>query len=202
MKLYYTPGACSLSPHIILREAGLQFDLEKVDLVSGKTEGGADFKSVNPNGYIPALVLENGETLTEGPAIVQYLADKAPETRLAPAAGTLERTRVQEFLNFTGTELHKSFSPLFKDDSTDIEKDKARTKVAARFDHVESLFSDGRAYVTGDTFTVADSYLFVMTAWAEHTGIGLATWPNVAAFAGRVKSRPAVQAALQAEGLI
>ena len=201
MKLYYTPGTCSLASHIVLREADLAFDLEKVDLATGKTESGGDIKSVNPNGYVPVLALDDGETVTEGPAIVQFLADKAPDKALAPAAETLARTRVQEFLNFTGTELHKSYTPLFKADSTDAEKDKARAKVSSRLDHVDSLFSDGRAYVMGDAFTVADAYLFVMATWAAPTGLDIGKWPHVAAFAERVKSRPAVQQALKAEGL-
>lgn len=201
MKLYYAPGACSLAPHIALREAGVAFDLEKVDLAARKTEKGRDFTAVNANGYVPALELDGGEVLTEGPAIVQYIADRTPAAGLAPANGTLARARLQEQLNFISTELHKSFSPLFKSDSTEAEKDKARTKVRSRFDHVERLLADGRAFLAGDAFTVADSYLFTVARWTQPTGIGLDAWPHLKAYVARVSGRPAVQAALKAEGL-
>ena len=201
MKLYYAPGTCSLAPHIALREAGLEFGLEKVDLGTRKTEGGADFTAVNANGYVPALDLDGGEVLTEGPAIVQYIADRKPAANLAPANGTLARARLQEQLNFISTELHKSFSPLFKSDSTEAEKDKARAKVRSRFDHVERLLSDRRAYLAGDAFSVADAYLFTVARWTKPTGIGLDNWPHLKDYVARVAARPAVQAALKAEGL-
>lgn len=202
MKLYYTPGACSLSPHIVLRETGFEFDLEKVDLASRKTESGGDFIAVNAKGYVPALTLDNGETLTEVAAIVQYLADQAPVKTLIPASGTLARARVQEHLTFISAELHKAFSPLFKPDSTDAENDKARSKVALRLAEIDGFLSDGREYLTGDTFTIADAYLFTIASWTGPTGIGLDAWPHVAAYVDRVKARPAVQAAMVAEGLI
>ena len=201
MKLYIKPGACSLSPHIVLREAGVDFDLEQVDLATKKTETGADFRAVNPKGYVPALELDDGAVLTEGAAIVQFIADIHPEAGLAPPAGTLERARVQEHLNFVAAELHKSFSPLFSPASSDDAKETARAKVRQRLDDVERMLADGRPYLTGETFTVADAYLFTIASWARPTGIGLDDWPHVAAFVERVGAREAVQAALRAEGL-
>lgn len=202
MKLYYSPGVCSLSPHIVLREAGLQFDLEKVDLATGKTETGKTVVDVHAKGYVPILELDDGETLTEGAAIVQYIADAlAPGKNLAPANGTLARTRVQEHLSFVGAELHKSFTPFFKADSTDAEKQKARAKLDRRLGDIETLLSDGRQYLMGDDFTVADAYLYTVATWTRPTEIGLDAWPNLAAYVDRVAQRPAVQAALKAEGL-
>jgi glutathione S-transferase len=202
MKLYYAPGACSLSPHIVLREAGLDFDLERVDLAAKKTEAGADFREFNPKGYVPALQLDDGQVLTEGAAIVQYLADRRPEAGLLPAAGTLERARVQEHLNFVASELHKAFSPLFSPAASAEAKEAARTKVRQRLDDVERMLSDGRAFLTGDTFTVADAYLFVVAGWAKPTEIGLASWPNVEAFVNRVGEREAVREAVRAESAV
>lgn len=201
MKLYYAPGACSLSPHIVLREAGVPFELDRVDFKTRKTESGADFSSINPKGYVPALQLDNGELLTEGAAIVQYIADQHPAAGLAPQPGTLERARLQEHLNFIATEVHKSFSPLFSPDLDDAGREAAKKKIATRLDYVEKLFSDGRQYLLGDTFSVADAYLFVVLGWSKHTGIALEKWPNLAQFVGRVAGRNAVQAALKAEGL-
>tara|TARA_R110000868_G_scaffold281350_1_gene541743 strand:- start:632 stop:1243 length:612 start_codon:yes stop_codon:yes gene_type:complete len=202
MKLYYSPGVCSLSPHIILREAGLEFDLEKVDLATGKTETGKSVGDVNPKGYVPVLELDDGEALTEGAAIVQYIADAlAPGKNLAPANGTIARTRVQEHLSFVGAELHKSFTPFFKADSTDTEKQKARAKLDRRIGDIEKLLSDGRQYLMGDEFTVADAYLYTVATWTRPTEIGLDAWPNLAAYVDRVAQRPAVQEALKAEGL-
>ena len=201
MKLYYSPGACSLSPHIVLREIGLPFDLEKVNLAEKKTEGGEDYRQVNPKGYVPALRLDDGEVITEGPAIVQYLADANGRTDLAPPAGTLPRTRLQEHLTFIGTELHKSFSPLFQKDAPEAAKELAKTRLFNRLDMVDQLLSDGRSYLLGDSFSAADAYLFTVANWTRPTGIGLDRWPNLAAFVSRVAGRPAVQEALKAEGL-
>jgi glutathione S-transferase len=202
MKLYYAPGACSLSPHIALREAGARFDLERVDLATRTTETGEDYTRVNPKGYVPALRLDDGEVLTEGAAIVQYVADRHPEVGLAPPAGTLARARLQEQLNFVASELHKSFSPLFDPAAVDGEKQSALGGIARRFDHVERTLADGRAYLVGERFSVADAYLFVVARWAKPTGIGLDRWPRLAAFVERVEARPAVRAALAGEGLL
>ncbi|HEX6013648.1 MAG TPA: glutathione transferase GstA [Geminicoccaceae bacterium] len=201
MKLYYAPGVCSLSPHVVLREAGLDFELERVDLAAKKTETGADYRPINPKGYVPALQLDDGQVLTEGAAIVQYVADSRPEARLAPPAGTLERARVQEHLNFVASELHQAFSPLFSPATSAEAKDAARARVRQRLDDIERMLSDGRRFLTGDQFTVADAYLFVVAGWAKPTEIGLASWPNVEAFVSRVGEREAVRAALRAEGL-
>ncbi|HEX6016014.1 MAG TPA: glutathione transferase GstA [Geminicoccaceae bacterium] len=201
MKLYYAPGACSLSPHIVLREAGLDFHLERVDLASQKTETGADYRAINPKGYVPALQLDDGQVLTEGAAIVQYLADRKPEAGLVPPAGTLERARVQEHLNFVASELHKAFSPLFSPATSTEAKDAARAKVRQRLDDVERMLADGRPFLVGDRFTVADAYLFVVAGWAKPTEIGLVAWPHVEAFVDRVGAREAVQEAMRAEGL-
>lgn len=202
MKLYYSPGACSLSPHIVLRETGAAFDLERVDLATRKTESGADYAAINPKGYVPALTLDNGEALTEGAAIVQYLADQAPHSGLAPASGTLPRARLQEHLNFIASELHKAFGPLFTANASDDVKGAARENVARRFDHLEKALSDGRSYLLGEAFSVADAYLFVVANWAKPTGISLDRWPRLAAFIERVAQRPSAQAAMRAEGLI
>ena len=201
MKLFYAPGACSLSPHIVLREVGAEFALDRVDLATKTTQAGADFRAINPKGYVPALQLDDGAVLTEGAAIVQYLADAYPEAKLAPPPGTLDRARVHEHLNFTASELHKSFSPLFSTTASDDAKQAAPAAIADRLDQLERHFADGRAYLLGDDYTVADAYLFVIAGWANHTGIGLDTWPNLKAFVGRIAARDAVKAALTAEGL-
>ncbi|MGO4735223.1 glutathione transferase GstA [Bosea sp. 2KB_26] len=202
MKLYYAPGACSLSPHIALREAGLPFTLEKVDTKTRTTETGTDFTTVNPRGYVPALQLDSGEVLTEGAAIVQYIADLKPETELAPKAGTLARARLQEELNFIASELHKAFGPLFSTTIGDDARREAKEKVARRFGDVEQKLSDGRPYLLGETFSVADAYLFVVTNWANHTGVALDAWPKLQAFMQRLTGRNTVRQAMQAEGLI
>jgi glutathione S-transferase len=201
MKLYYSSGACSLAPHIILREANLPFELEKVDLKAKKTEKGRDYAAINPKGYVPALELDDGEVLTEGVVIQQYLADLAPKSKLAPARGTRERLRLEEWLGFITTELHKGFSPLFNPATPDDYKSVAKEGIAKRFDYVEKTLSDGRTFLTGDTLTIADAYLFVIAGWARYVGIDLARWPKLSAFVGRVSKRPAVEAALVAEGL-
>jgi glutathione S-transferase len=199
MKLYYAPGACSLSPHIVAMEAGIPLDLEKVDLKTHKTEHGDDYYAVNPKGYVPALRLDDGAVLTEGPAIVQYLADKKAETKLAPPAGTLERYRLDEWLTFINGEIHKAFFPLVAGGS-DSAKQEARAKVKKRFDYVEKQLA-GKEFLMGDSFTVADAYFFVMLTWANHTGIDLNPFPNIASFFDRVAKRPAVRKTLQDEGL-
>ena len=201
MKLYYSPGACSLSPHIALAEAGLAYTTEKVDLKTKKTETGADFFAINPAGYVPALVLDNGETLTEGPAIVQYIADLAPAKRLAPPAGSFERVRLQEVLNFISTELHKSFSPLFNPTAPEEWKTFTRGLIGRRLDVVEQKLA-GRDYLMGD-FSVADGYLFTVLGWGRLVGVEVKeSRPLVAAYLGRVMARPGVQQAMKEEGLI
>ena len=201
MKLYYSPGACSLSPHIVAREAGIPIQLQKVNTKDKSMEGGGDFWQVNPRGYVPVLELDNGERLAEGPAIVQYLADQKPEAGLAPKAGTLERYRLQEWLNFITAELHKQFSPLFKPNTPEDYKPIAKQNIATRFDWLDKQLA-GKDYLTGKQFTVADAYLFVMLNWTKPTQIDLAKWPNLVAFQKRVGARPKVKQAMQAEGLL
>jgi glutathione S-transferase len=202
MKLYYTPGACSLASDIVLREAGFEFEAERVDLATHRTENGADFYTVNPKGYVPALELEDGQVLTEGGAILQYLADLKPEAALAPPVGTLERARMQEQLIFVASELHKAYAPLFSPGASKEAKATAREEVARRLDHVERQLGDGRPYLVGEQLTVADFYLFVVAGWAKDMGIDLEERPKLAAFLDRISSRPAVRAALEAEGLV
>jgi glutathione S-transferase len=201
MKLYYSPGACSLSPHIVARELGLPLELKKVDNKTKTIEGGGDYLKVNARGYVPALELDNGEILTEGPAIVQCLADLKPEAGLAPKAGTFERYRLQEWLNFLTSEVHKQFSPLFKPTTPEDYKPVAKEIIATRFDWLDGQLA-GKDYLMGSQFTVADAYLFVLLGWTRPTQIDLARWPNLAAFHKRVGARPKVQEALSAEGLL
>ncbi|MBP8265616.1 MAG: glutathione transferase GstA [Zoogloea sp.] len=200
MKLYYSPGACSLSPHIVLCEAGLDFTIEKVNLRTKETESGRDFSTINPKGYVPALELDGGEVLTEGPAIVQYVADLVPEKKLVPPAGTLARTRVQEWLNFIGTELHKNFTPLFNPASTDDIRNAAQANIARRLP-IAATALDAHPYLIGDSFSVADAYLFTVLSWTGFVKVDITPWPSLAAFVERMKARPGVQAALAAEGL-
>jgi glutathione S-transferase len=200
MKLYYKAGACSLSPRIVLHEAGLGFDSEKVDLATKLTASGADFRAVNPNGYVPALVLDSGDVLTEGPAIVQYLADQAPAKRLAPPAGSIGRYQLMSLLNFISTEVHKSFSPLFKPDTPEQTRQTARDNLARRFDVLAQRLKTG-PYLMGEDFSVADAYLFTVLRWTVPMKIDLARWPELTAYIDRVASRPAVQAALREEEL-
>lgn len=201
MKLYYSPGACSLSPHVALREAGVPFELVKVDLRSHQVQGDGDFYAINGKGYVPVLELDDGERLTEGPAIVQYVADLKPATGLAPPPGSLGRVRLQEWLNFISTELHKTFSPLFSPEVPEAYKDMARKRLADRFEWL-SEHMKGRAFLTGERFTVADGYLFVVLNWTNYTGINIDEWPVLKEFRARVAARPAVQEAMKAEGLI
>lgn len=200
MKLYYSPGACSLSPHIVLNEGGFDFDKERVDLVSKKTESGADYTAINPNGYVPALLLDDGQVLTEGPAIIQYLADRLPEKKLAPPAGAVERYRLQEWLNFISTELHKGFGALFNPKAPDEWKTTARELLVRRIAYAAKRL-ESKPYLMGNDFTVADAYLFTVLGWSNWVGVDLSPWPALGAYLGRVAARPAVQAALKAEGL-
>ncbi len=201
MKLYYSPGACSLSPHIVLRETGIAFDLEQVDNREKKTKSGHDYWTVNPKGQVPVLELENGERLTEGPVIVQYVADQKPNSGLAPAVGTMERYRVQEWLNFVTSELHKSFGPIFRPTTPDAYKAISKENLGKRFDWLNGQLA-GRQYLMGDKFTIADAYLFTVLRWAARIDIDLSKWPNLKAYVDRVAARPKVQEALKAEGLI
>jgi glutathione S-transferase len=196
--LFYSPGACSFSPHVALREAGLPFTLERVDLRAKKTANGEDFAAINPKGYVPALRLPSGDLLTEGPAIVQWIADQAPEKGLAFPAGTIERARVQEWLTFIGTELHKSFSPLFDRTIADEAKAAARARIERRLAFTAAHL-EGRAFLVGERFTVADGYLFTVLQWTAFVGIDLGAWPALAAYHARILERPAVQGALEAE---
>jgi glutathione S-transferase len=199
MKLYFSPGACSLHPHIALREAGIPFELVRVDLRAHKLAGdGEDYYGVNPKGYVPLLEIGDGTRLTEGAVIDQYVADRNPDARLIPRAGTMERYRAQEWLNFIATELHKQFSPLFYPTTPDEVKVAQRQKIAGRFDLIEKTLCK-QPFLLGDTFSVADAYLYNMLRWTEHTGIDRAKWPSLVAFYDRVSQRPAVQAALEAE---
>lgn len=200
MKLFYSPGACSLSPHIVLNELGLPYSVEKVDLKRHTTADGADYYTINPKGYVPALQLDNGEVLTEGPAIVQYLADQKPQANLLPPAGSLERARVQEWLHFIGTEVHKTLAALFNPSITPEARSKTIDTFGKRLGFVEQALQ-GKDYLTGNTFSVADAYLFTIVNWAPMLKIDLSPWPTVMQFQKRVANRPAVQKTLQAEGL-
>ena len=199
MKLYYSTGACSLSPHIVLNEGGFSYKLERVDFATGKTETGVEYKTVNPNGYVPALLLDDGDILTEGPAIVQYLADRVPEMHLAPANGTMQRYRLVSWLNFIATELHKSIGASFNKQTPQAWKDLIKTRLPQRFDYVSEQL-DGKAWLTGDDFTVADAYLFTVLRWCKFVDIDLAPWPIITSYLERVAQRPAVVAALKEEG--
>jgi len=199
MKLYYSPGACSLSPHIVLREAGLAFELVLASTRTHKLQDGSDYYGINPLGYVPLLELDDGTRLREGPAIVQYIADQVPTRNLAPANGTLPRYRLQEWLTFIGTELHKAFTPLFHPAMPEEGKKIYRDKIAERFKWVDQQL-EGKKSLMGDTFSVADAYLFTVSGWALPMKIDLP--PSVVAFRERVAARPAVQEAMKAEGLI
>lgn len=201
MKLYFSPGACSLSPHIVLRESGLAFTPVKVNLRTHQLADGGDFYAINPKGYVPVLELDDGTRLTEGPAIVQYIADKAPAAKLAPENGSIERYQLQEWLNFITAEVHKQFSPLFDSSTAEEVKTKQREKLASRFDWISQQLGD-REYLTGPNFTVADAYLFTVVNWSKSTGIDLSRWPALQSFQKRVAARPHVQEALKAEGLV
>jgi glutathione S-transferase len=201
MKLYYSPGACSLSPHIVLLEAGLPFTMAKVDLKTKKTEGGGDYLAINSKGAVPSLQLDDGRVLTEGPAVVQYLADLKPESGLAPRAGTFERYQLMEILNYLTSEVHKTFTPLFNPASSAELKEAAVTNLGKRFDWLSS-FLGKKSFLLGNTFTVADAYLFTLLNWTHFVKIDLGKWPVLAAYQARIAQRPKVQEAMKAEGLL
>jgi glutathione S-transferase len=201
MKLYYSPGACSLSPHIVAQEAGIALQLEKVDLKAKKTASGADYLAINPKGYVPALQLDDGEVLTEGPAIVQYLGDRKPASGIVPAAGTMARYRLQEALTFINGELHKNYGPLFNPATAASLREEKITQLKGRYALIERQLQ-GRQFLVGDKFSAADAYLFTVTRWAGKLQVDLSAFPNLQAFQKRVEARPAVQAAMQAEGLL
>jgi len=200
MKLYYSPGACSLSPHIVLRESGLAFEPVLASTKTHKLADGTDYYTINPKGYVPLLELDDGQRLSEGPAIVQYIGDKAPASGLVPAAGTMARYRQIEWLNFISTELHKSYSPLFNPAMPEEGKAVYRERLKGRYQYINEQL-EGKQYLTGDTFTAADAYLFTVTSWAKHVGVDVTGLANLQAYMGRIASRPSVQAALKAEGL-
>lgn len=199
MKLFYSPGACSLATHIALFESGLDFSAERVDLKTKQTASGADFRAINPKGYVPALQLADGTVLTEGPALLQYVADQVPAAKLAPAFGEVARYQLIGWLNFIGTEVHKQFSPLFNPAASEEAKSNARLAIANRLGHLSNTL-ESRDYLMG-SYTVADAYLFVVLSWSGHVNVSLADWPVLQAYLGRIAARPAVQQALRAEGL-
>jgi glutathione S-transferase len=201
MRLYFSPGACSMAPHIVLREAGFTFDLEKVDLATKKTESGKDFNQINPTGYVPAIRLDDGEILTEASVILQYLADQKPASRLAPKPGTVGRYRLMEWLNFVSSEVHKQLGSLFNPKVTGEWKESHLTVIRKRFDYLtENLH--GRQYLMGDSFSVADAYLFTVLNWSNFLKVDLGKWPVLKDYMVRVSARPAVMETMKAEGLI
>ena len=201
MKLYYAPGASSLAPHIVLREAGVPVELVRVDLKTKKLADGSDYTLINGKGYVPMLELDNGQRLSEGAAIVQYVADSRPETRLAPRPDDFERYRLQEWLNFIASELHKGFSPLFNPTASEDWKKAARARLELRLDWLAGQLI-GRKFLMGEQFSVADAYLFTVLGWGNRVELDLGRWPELAGYAARVAARPAVQEAMRAEGLI
>ena len=201
MKLYYSPGACSLSPHIVVREAGLPVTLVQASTKTHRLDDGTDYYGIHPKGYVPLLELDSGERLSEGPAIVQYLADRNPASGLAPAAGTMERYRLQEWLNFITSELHKQFGPMFAANTPEEYKKILREKIAGRYDWLSGELG-GKDYLMGKQFTVADAYLYTILRWTGFVGMDLKRWPVLSAYESRVGSRPKVREALVAEGLI
>jgi glutathione S-transferase len=200
MKLYFSPGACSLSPHIVLHELGLPFEAVLASTKTHKLADGTDYYTINPKGYVPLLELDDGQRLSEGPAIVQYLADKVPAKGLIAAAGTMPRYRQVEWLNFISSELHKSYSPLFNPAMPEEGKEVFRQRLRGRYKYLNEQL-EGRSFLMGDAFSVPDAYLFTVTNWAPRVGVDLAAQPNVQAFMTRMAARPAVQAAMKAEGL-
>ncbi len=201
MKLYYSPGACSLSPHIALCEAGLTFTTESVNLKTKQTAGGVDYKTINSKGAVPALQLDNGKILTEGPAVVQYIADQKPESGLAPRFGTFERYQLMEILNYISSEMHKGYSALFNSSNSAEIKAAAAAALSPKFDWL-TRYLGAKTYLLGDTFTVADAYLFVVLNWSAMVKVDLSKWPKLAEYHARVAARPKVQEAMKAEGLI
>ncbi len=200
MKLYYLSGACSQASNIALREAGLKFELVKVDRHTKKAADGLDFNEVNPKGYVPALTLDNGEVLTENVAVLQYIADRNPAAKLAPAAGTMERYRLMEWLSFINSELHKGFSPLFRQDAPEDTKQYARNHLTTRLDYLQRAWG-AKTFVMGDQFTIADAYLFTVLSWSGHANLDISKWPQLQRFVERVGARPHVIEARKAEGL-
>ena len=201
MKLYYAPGACSLSPHIVARELGIDIDLEKTDTRAKRTASGADYLTINPKGYVPAIALDDGQVLTEGPALVQYLADQKPEAGLVPPVGTMERYQMQEMLGYINSELHKTYSPLFNDATPQETRNERLAYLKKRYALLDERLAK-QPYLFGDRLTVADAYLFVVTRWANFVKLDLSGFPNVLAFQERVAARPGVKAAMKAEGLM
>lgn len=201
MKLYYSPGACSLASHIALYETGLPFEIDKLVKTTKMTVGGDDFMKINPKGYVPTIRLDDGKILTEGAAILQYIADQKPDSGLAPKAGTMERYRLQEWLTFISSEIHKSFSPFFNKDATEEVKTNSRNLLTKRLGFVETHLAS-KPYLMGDHFTVADAYLFVVVSWSDHVGFDLSPFPRIKEYLARIAARPSVQAAMKAEGLL
>jgi glutathione S-transferase len=201
MKLYFSPGACSMSAHIVLREAGLQFDLDQVDLRAKKTADGKDFYAISPNGYVPALQLKSGAVLTEGPAIVQYLADLVPDKNLAAPQGSMERYHLMESLNFITSELHKTFTPLFIDTTVEETRNAVRATLGKRIAFVNTELGKS-SFFRSEHFSVADAYLFTVLSWARYVKFDLTPWPAVVSYLERIATRPAVHEAMVAEGLI
>ena len=201
MKLYYAPGACSLSPHITACEAGIEIELEKVDLATHKTASGENFNEINPKGYVPALRLDNGEILTEGPVIVQYIADQAPDKHLIPQKGTMERYRTEEWLSFISSELHKPLGSFFRKNLPDSERELIMKRITKRLEYINNSLK-GKQFLMGDLFTVCDGYLFTILTWAKPSGIEFTLYPEIAQYMNRVGARPAVQTALKEEGLV
>ncbi len=200
MKLYYAPGACSLSPHIVACEAGIDLQLEKVDTKSHTFNGGSDFYKVNPKGYVPALEIKAGDVLTEGPAIVQYLGDQKPQSGIVPPAGSTERYRLQEMLGFINSEIHKTYSPLFGKPSEEVANER-REYLKKRYAYLEGILAT-QQYLVGNKFSAADAYLFTVTNWSKYVNLDLSGFPNLQEFQKRVAARPAVQQAMKEEGLL
>jgi glutathione S-transferase len=203
MKLYYKPGACSMATHIVLNELAQPFELEKVDTENGRTETGTDYREINPNGYVPSLQTDTGEIITENPAVLQYLGDMAPEANLVPANVTIERTRLHEILNFVSAELHKAYAPFFSgEELSPSARKRVETGLARRIEFIESKLSDGRLFLLGTEFTVADAYAFVVLNWSGFINFDLQLWPSVNDYVKRVSQRPSVIKAMTTEGLI
>jgi len=201
MKLYFSPGACSLAPHIVLEESGLAYDTVLASTKTHQLADGTDYYTINPKGQVPLLELDSGERLTEGPAIVQYIADQVPAKQLAPANGTMPRYRVQEWLNFITSELHKGFGAMFNPAMPEDGKAVMRARVLSRLTWVEAQL-EGKQYLMGDAFSIADPYLFTVAGWGPRTGVDVSGLKNLGAFQARMAARPAVQAAMKAEGLL
>jgi glutathione S-transferase len=201
MKLYYLTAACSLASNIALREAGLKFELVKVDRKTRKAADGQDYDEINPKGYVPALALDNGEVLTENVVVLQYIADRNPSAKLAPPAGTMERYRLMEWLSFINSEIHKGFSPLFREDAAEAVKEYALKNLTMRLDYAQRALG-ARTYLMGEQYTVADPYLFTVLSWGQFVKLDLARWPQLRSFQERVAARPHTVAALKAEGLL